>query len=287
MSDYMSENKKNNHLDPGLYVVSTPIGNLSDITLRALDVLKQSDYVLCEDTRHSLKLLNFYKIKKKLVSFHKFNETKKCKEIFDDIEGGKIISLISDAGTPLISDPGEFLVKLAREKKIKVTPVPGPSAVTAAISVAGFSSKFFFFGFLSKKTKERTQELESLCKVASSIVLYLPARDLKKSLEDFKIYFENRMIFIAREITKLHETYLSGTAEELLENIAANDLKGEITVVISDKSVDLEKADDVNLVYEINLLINKMSSKDMAEYLAKKLKISKKIIYQNILDLEK
>ena len=165
--------------------------------------------------------------------------------------------------------------------------MPGPSAVTAAISVAGFSSKFFFFGFLSKKTKDRTQELESLCKVASSIVLYLPARDLKKSLEDFKIYFENRMIFIAREITKLHETYLSGTAEELLENTGANDLKGEITVVISDKSVDLENAEDVNLVYEINLLINKISSKDMAEYLAKKLKISKKIIYQNILDLEK
>ena len=283
----MPENKKNNHLDPGLYVVSTPIGNLSDITLRALDVLKQSDYVLCEDTRHSLKLLNFYKIKKKLVSFHKFNETKKCKEIFDDIERGKIISLISDAGTPLISDPGEFLVKLAREKKIKVLPVPGPSAVTAAISVAGFSSKFFFFGFLSKKTKERTRELESLSKVDSSIVLYLPARDLKKLLEEFKIYFENRMIFIAREITKLHETYSSGTAEELLENIGANDLKGEITVVISDKLVDLEKAEDINLEYEINLLINKMSSKDMAEYLAKKLKISKKIIYQNILDLEK
>ena len=283
----MSENKKNNHLDPGLYVVSTPIGNLSDITLRALDVLKQSDYVLCEDTRHSLKLLNFYKIKKKLVSFHKFNEIKKCKEIFDDIIKGKIISLISDAGTPLISDPGEFLLKLAREKKIKVIPVPGPSAVTAAISVAGFSSKFFFFGFLSKKTKERTQELESLSKVDSSIVLYLPARDLKKLLEEFKIYFENRMIFIAREITKLHETYSSGRVEELLENIGANDLKGEITVVISDKSVDLKNAEDVNLVYEINLLINKMSSKDMAEYLAKKLKISKKIIYQNILDLEK
>ena len=251
----MSENKKNNHLDSGLYVVSTPIGNLSDI--------------------------------KKLVSFHKFNETKKCQEVFDDIEGGKIISLISDAGTPLISDPGEFLIKLARKKKIKVIPIPGPSAVTAAISVAGFSSKFFFYGFLSKKTKERIRELESLSKIDSSIVLYLPARDLKKSLEEFKIYFENRMVFVAREITKLHETYLSGTAEELLENIGANDLKGEITVVISDKSADLENAEDVNLVYEINLLINKMSSKDIVEYLAKKLKISKKIIYQNILDLEK
>ena len=283
----MSKNKKNNHLDSGLYVVSTPIGNLADITLRALDVLKQSDYILCEDTRHSLKLLNFYKIKKKLVSFHKFNEIKKCKKIFDDIEGGKIISLIPDAGTPLISDPGETLVKLAKEKNIKVVPIPGPSAVTAAISVAGFGSKFLFFGFLSKKTKERAQELESLCKVDSSIVLYLPARDLKKLLEEFKIYFGNRMMFIAREITKLHETYLSGRAEELLDNIGASDLKGEVTLVISDKLVDLENVEDVNLIYEINLLINKMSSKDITGYLAKKLKISKKIIYQNILNLEK
>ena len=115
----MLENKKNNLLDSGLYVVSTPIGNLSDITFRALEVLKQSDYVLCEDTRHSLKLLNFYKIKKKLVSFHKFNEIKNCQGIIDDIRSGKIISLISDAGTPLISDPGEVLVKLSQEKKNK------------------------------------------------------------------------------------------------------------------------------------------------------------------------
>ena len=147
----MSENRKNNLLDPALYVVSTPIGNLSDITLRALEVLKQSDYILCEDTRHSLKLLNFYNIKKKLISFHKFNEMKNIKEIFDDIDNGKIISLISDAGTPLISDPGEFLIKSAREQKVKVIPIPGPSAVTAAISVSGFDTKFFFFGFLSKK----------------------------------------------------------------------------------------------------------------------------------------
>ena len=176
----MSENRKNNLLDPALYVVSTPIGNLSDITLRALEVLKQSDYILCEDTRHSLKLLNFYNIKKKLISFHKFNEMKNIKEIFDDIDNGKIISLISDAGTPLISDPGEFLIKSAREQKVKVTPIPGPSAVTAAISVSGFDTKFFFFGFLSKKNNERTQELESLSKIANTIVLYLPARDLKK-----------------------------------------------------------------------------------------------------------
>ena len=211
----MSENRKNNLLDPALYVVSTPIGNLSDITLRALEVLKQSDYILCEDTRHSLKLLNFYNIKKKLISFHKFNEMKNIKEIFDDIDNGKIISLISDAGTPLISDPGEFLIKSAREQKVKVIPIPGPSAVTAAISVSGFDTKFFFFGFLSKKNNERTQELESLSKIANTIVLYLPARDLKKSLKEFQPHLADRQIFIAREITKIHETYLSGSISEL------------------------------------------------------------------------
>ena len=283
----MVENKKNNLLDPGLYVVSTPIGNLSDITFRALEVLKQSDYVLCEDTRHSLKLLNFYKIKKKLVSFHKFNETKNCQRIFDDICSGKIISLISDAGTPLISDPGEVLVRLAREQKIKVIPIPGASAVTAAVSVSGFSSKFFFFGFLSKQNNERLKELEFLSKVNSSIVLYLPARDLKKNLKEFQVHFNKREVFIAREITKLHESYITGDINEILKNLEPNDLKGEITLVIRDKSEDFKDTSSIDLTYEIKLLLTKMSSKDIAEYLAEKFKMSKKIIYQNILELNK
>ena len=147
----MLQNKKNNQLSPAIYVVSTPIGNLSDITFRAIEVLKKSDYILCEDTRHSLKLLNFYNIKNKLISFHKFNEKKNCNEILNDIRNGKSISLISDAGTPLISDPGEFLIKSARSLGIKVIPVPGPSATIAAISVSGFDTKFYFYGFLSKK----------------------------------------------------------------------------------------------------------------------------------------
>ena len=281
----MLENKKNNLLDSGLYVVSTPIGNLSDITFRALEVLKQSDYVLCEDTRHSLKLLNFYKIKKKLVSFHKFNEIKNCQGIIDDIRSGKIISLISDAGTPLISDPGEVLVKLSQEKKIKVIPIPGVSAVTAAVSVSGFSSKFFFFGFLSKQNNERLKELEFLSKVNSSIVLYLPARDLKKNLKEFQVHFNKREIFIAREITKLHESYITGNINEILKNLEPNDSKGEITLVIRDKSEDFKDTNSVDLNYEINLLLNKMSSKDIAEYLAEKFKKSKKIIYQTILEL--
>ena len=281
----MVENKKNNLLDPGLYVVSTPIGNLSDITFRALEVLKQSDYILCEDTRHSLKLLNFYKIKKKLKSNHKFNETKNCQGIFDDICLDKSIGLVSDAGTPLISDPGEVLVRLAREQKIKVIPIPGASAVTAAVSVSGFSSKFFFFGFLSKQNNERLKELEFLSKVNNSIVLYLPARDLKKNLKEFQVYFNERKIFIAREITKLHESYTTGDVSEILKNLKPNDLKGEITLVIRDKSKDSKDIKSIDLTYEIKLLLNKMSSKDIAEYLAEKFKMSKKIIYQNILEL--
>jgi 16S rRNA (cytidine1402-2'-O)-methyltransferase len=283
----MLVNKKNNLIDPALYVVSTPIGNLSDITFRALEVLKKSDYILCEDTRHSLKLLNYYNIKKKLISFHKFNEIKNVEEIFKDIGEGKIVSLISDAGTPLISDPGHFLVKSAREQNVKVVPVPGPSSVTAAMSVSGFDTKFYFYGFLSKTTNQREQELEVLSKINSSIVLFLPARDLKKILKEFPPYFGERPIFIAREITKLHETYLSGSVNELIHNIGTNDLKGEITLVICNKEEDSKNISNVDLIKEIKLLLNKMSSKDISEYLAEKLKISKKIIYQNVLKINK
>ena len=282
----MLQNKKNNQLSPAIYVVSTPIGNLSDITFRAIEVLKKSDYILCEDTRHSLKLLNFYNIKNKLISFHKFNEKKNCDEIFNDIRNGKSISLISDAGTPLISDPGEFLIKSARNLGIQVIPIPGPSATIAAISVSGFDTKFYFYGFLSKKNNERDKELEILSKINSSIVLYLPARDLKKYLNQFLLFFRNKQIFIAREITKLHETYLSGTVDELIKIISKDDFKGEITLVIDNKSAD-STVSNIDLKNEIKLLLNKMSSKDIAEYLAVKFKMSKKVIYQSILDMNK
>ena len=282
----MLQNKKNNQLSPAIYVVSTPIGNLSDITFRAIEVLKKSDYILCEDTRHSLKLLNFYNIKNKLISFHKFNEKKNCDEIFNDIRNGKSISLISDAGTPLISDPGEFLIKSARNLGIQVIPIPGPSATIAAISVSGFDTKFYFYGFLSKKNNERDKELEILSKINSSIVLYLPARDLKKYLNQFLLFFRDKQIFIAREITKMHETYLSGTADELIKIISKDDFKGEITLVIDNKSAD-STVSNIDLKNEIKLLLNKMSSKDIAEYLAVKFKMSKKVIYQSILDMNK
>ena len=145
----------------GLYIVSTPIGNLDDITLRSLEVLKKSDIILCEDTRRSLKLLNHYKIKKKLISYHKFNEQKELLKIIEYLNEGKILSLISDAGTPTLSDPGLLLVKTCVEKKIQVYPIPGPSAITAAVSASGFDDKFFFYGFLPKTENDLTKTLKN------------------------------------------------------------------------------------------------------------------------------
>ena len=237
----MLENKKNNNIKAGLYVVATPIGNLEDITFRALNVLRNSDYILCEDTRHSLKILNHYKIKAKLIAFHQHNENKNLEKIFNDIKEGKIISLISDAGTPLISDPGEIIVKQAREAELNVIPIPGPSATIASVSVAGFDTKFYFYGFLSKKNNIRKTEFEKLSQLSCTIVLYVPARDLKKTLKDIAVHLPLREILIAREITKIHETYYRGFPEDLIREMDEQSTKGEITIVISDKSVDLEK----------------------------------------------
>ena len=227
----MVENKKIKHIKPALYIVATPIGNLDDITFRALEVLKNSDYILCEDTRHSIKIFNHYKLKVKLVSFHKYNETKNLEKFLQDIENDKVISLISDAGTPLISDPGQFIVKKARERNLKVIPIPGPSAVIAAMSVSGFEDKFYFFGFLSKKQSMRTKEFKDLSQINSSIVLYIPARDLKKTLEEFLTYFPEKEILIAREISKIHESYIIGFPDQILQKLDKCLLKGEITIV--------------------------------------------------------
>jgi len=161
-----------------LYIVSTPIGNLDDITLRALEVLKKSDIILCEDTRRSIKLLNHYKIKKKLVSYHKFNEKKKLASIIEYFNEGKILSLISDAGTPLLSDPGRLLVNTCIENSIKVTPVPGVSSITSALSVSGFSDKFLFYGFLPKTENELEKVLSILSKSDLTQIFFIPSQKL-------------------------------------------------------------------------------------------------------------
>ena len=171
---------KSSKLKHGLYIVSTPIGNLSDITFRAIYVLNNSDYILCEDTRISKRLLERYKIRSKLISYHKFNETKNLKKIIEILKSNKIVSLISDAGTPTISDPGKILVKESVKNKIDIFPIPGASAVTSALSISGFSDQYYFFGFFPEKEKDLQEQLSLLSNLNCSIVFFVTKKNLTK-----------------------------------------------------------------------------------------------------------
>lgn len=269
-------------IKPGLYVVSTPIGNLDDISKRQQDILSSSDYILCEDTRVTSKLLNHLNIKKKLISYHSFNELKKTNDLINDLKENKVLSLVSDAGTPALSDPGRVIISKCHEENIKVIPIPGPSAITAAVSVSGFSDNFYFCGFLPKKNKEIDDYLLKIKLIKASLVFFMPARDLKKNSEYFLKFFKNTKFLIAREITKIHETYIKDDIKNLPLYIDKNE-KGEMTFIIDNSIEDLVK--NIDLDQEIKLLLGKMSSKDITDYLAKKLEINKKSIYQRVIDL--
>ena len=269
-------------IEPGLYVVSTPIGNLDDISKRQQEILSSSDYILCEDTRVTSKLLNHLNIKKKLISYHSFNELKKTNDLINDLKENRILSLVSDAGTPALSDPGRVIISRCYEEGIKVIPIPGPSAITAAVSVSGFSDNFYFCGFLPKKNKEIDDYLSKIKLIKASLVFFMPARDLKKNSEYFLKFFKNTKFLIAREITKIHETYIRDNIKNLPLYIDKNE-KGEMTFIVDNSIEDLVK--NIDLDKEIKLLLGKMSSKDIADYLAKKLEINKKSIYQRVIDL--
>ena len=198
-----------------LYIVSTPIGNLDDITLRALEVLKKTDIILCEDTRRSIKLLNHYKIKKRLVTYHKFNEKKQLAKIIEYFNEGKILSLISDAGTPLLSDPGRLLVNFCIENNIQVIPIPGVSSITTALSVSGFKDQFLFYGFLPKKKNELEKILSFLSQNEYTLVFFTPSKKLNFYIKNFKRFFSGRKILIAKEITKIHEAFIRDDIDKL------------------------------------------------------------------------
>ena len=227
-----SENK-NNQVKSGLYIVSTPIGNLGDITLRAIDVLKKSDYILCEDTRVSKNLLDKYEIKSKLISNHKFNEKKNLSKIIEILKSNCIVSLISDAGTPSVSDPGAILINECLLNEINVFPLPGPSAVSSAVSISGFSEKFFFYGFFPEKNSELKEDFKNLENLDSSIIFFISPRKFNKSVEFIKEYFSGRKILVCREMTKFYEEYIR-TEVDILKPFKDNP-KGELTIVISEK----------------------------------------------------
>ena len=271
-------------ISKNLYIVSTPIGNLDDITLRALDILKKSDIILCEDTRHSIKLLNHYKIKKKLVSYHKFNEKKQIGPIVKYINDGKILSLISDAGTPLLSDPGRLLVNQCLINNIKVIPIPGASSITAAMSVSGFKDKFLFYGFLPKTINELEKVLSSLSNNNFTQVFFIPSKKINFYLKSFKKYFFGRKIVIAKEITKIHEEFL----REDIGNLKTinNPFKGELTIVISDKNVDLKVINEEKIVNKAKKYLKKYSLKDTVNLILETEKTSKKKVYDLCLKIK-
>jgi 16S rRNA (cytidine1402-2'-O)-methyltransferase len=267
-----------------LYIVSTPIGNLDDITLRALEVLKKSDIILCEDTRRSLKLLNHYKIKKKLVSYHKFNEKKQLANIIKYFNEGKILSLISDAGTPLLSDPGRLLVNECIENFIKVTPVPGVSSITSALSVSGFSDKFLFYGFLPKTENELEKVLSSLSKSSFTQIFFISSKKLNFYIRAIKKFYLGRKILIAKEITKIHEAFIRDKIDEL--KIFKSTIKGELTIVISENESKIRIFDEVKVVNKIKKYLKTYTLKDTVNLILETEDINKKKVYDLCLQVK-
>ncbi|MDA8764879.1 16S rRNA (cytidine(1402)-2'-O)-methyltransferase [Candidatus Pelagibacter bacterium] len=250
-------------LSPCLYIVSTPIGNLNDITFRAIEVLKKSDIILCEDTRHSSKLLNHFKIKKKLISYHKFNEKKQVLNIIEYINQGKILSLISDAGTPLLSDPGRILVNQCIKEKIKIVPIPGVCSITTAMSVSGFKDHFLFYGFLPKKENELKKILNILSQHLFSQVFFIPALKINFYLKMFKEYFSGRKILIAKELTKIHETLLREDVDKV--KMFDERVRGELTVIVSEKLIEKKSFDKEKIVNKAKKYLKKYSLKDTVD----------------------
>jgi 16S rRNA (cytidine1402-2'-O)-methyltransferase len=273
---------------PGaLYIVATPIGNLEDLTLRALRILKEVDLIAAEDTRHSRKLLDHYGIQTQLTSYHEHNEQAKARHLVERMQRGESIALISDAGTPVISDPGHRLVQEAIRSGISVSPIPGPSALMAALSASGLSvERFSFEGFLPAKRKERREKLQSLRAEMRTMIFYEAPHRARESLADIGEILGDREMVLAREITKVHEEFLRGSAVDLSAQLADREWRGELTLVIAGASA--VPAAPESIMAEIRSLKNGgMRVKEIAALLGEKYSVKKRDVYRMILDLEK
>jgi 16S rRNA (cytidine1402-2'-O)-methyltransferase len=269
-----------------LYIVATPIGNLEDLTFRAVRILKEVDLIAAEDTRHSRKLLDHYGIKTPLTSYHEHNERSKAGHLIERIQGGQNIALISDAGTPVLSDPGYRLVREAIRSGISVSPVPGPSALVAALSASGLSMESFAFeGFLPAKPKERREKLQSLRAEKRTLVFYETPHRLKESLADIGEIFGAREMVLAREITKVHEEFLRGSALDLSAQLAQREWRGELTLMIA--GARDEGAAPETIVAEIRRLKGEgVRVKEIAALLGEKYSVAKREVYRMVLELE-
>jgi 16S rRNA (cytidine1402-2'-O)-methyltransferase len=278
--------KKINELKYALYVVSTPIGNLKDITLRAIEILKQSEYILCEDTRVSKNLLEKYNIKSKLISNHKFNEKKNINKIIEILQSKMIVSIISDAGTPGISDPGKIIINECIKNNIDIYPVPGASAVTAAVSISGFSEKYYFYGFFPQKNKDLKEDFKTLSNLNCSIVFFISPQKINKSIGFIKNFFSDRKILICREISKFYEEHIrtNVTQLELFDKLP----KGELTIVLSEKDIKKNTYENLNESDKKNIkkMIKTLSIKDITDLIRQNKNISKKEIYSFCLKIK-
>jgi len=272
-----------------LYIVSTPIGNLQDISARAIKVLKDADLIACEDSRHTKKLLNNFGINTPLTSYHEHNELSKSQKLVEDLKEGKDIALVTDAGTPCVSDPGYRVVNLAVKNSIKVVPLPGPSSVFAALAVSGLpSDKFLFLGFLPKTKKQVEKICEQYINEPYTLILFESPKRIKKTLGYLLEGLGQREAVLCRELTKLHEEIVYGTLEELLQTFSDRDnIKGEITLVIKGFQEDkAESSDEIEVVITNRLkTLNNLglSLKDSVKVVCEDYKISKKTVYDKAL----
>jgi 16S rRNA (cytidine1402-2'-O)-methyltransferase len=273
-----------------LYLVATPIGNLEDITLRALRVLKEVDQIACEDTRHTLKLLNHFDIHKPLVSYHEHNELTRAPELVLAMEQGATIALVSDAGMPLVSDPGHRLVTLAIRHHIPVVPIPGPAALLTALSASGLpNDEFLFLGFLPARSGERQRTLERLRIEDRTLIFYEAPHRIADTIADAAAILGDRPACLAREVTKLHEEFRRGRLTELFQSLEAHPAKGEITLVIGppEETVPGAHADTAHsLAARVDELMHqaKLDRKEALKLAAKERGISKRDAYRQLLD---
>ncbi len=286
----MSENK-----DSGiLYICGTPIGNLEDITLRSLKILKEVNLIAAEDTRHTLKLLNHYRINTKVTSYYEYNKFKKASYLVEILKNGQDIALVSDAGMPGISDPGYVLIDLALKNNIKIIPVPGVSALITALVVSGLpTDKFVFEGFLPRKIKDRKRYFKSIENEERTIIFYETPHRLKKALKDMLEILGDRKVVIARELTKLYEEIIRGKLSQVLTEISTKEVKGEITLIVQGRIKKKENSSTDFLIKEciIEEYLKKLknqgySNKEIIKITQEKLNMPKNLIYKKLLEMK-
>lgn len=271
-----------------LYLIATPIGNLKDITYRAVEILKEVDVIAAEDTRHSLKLLNYLEISKPMISYHRHNEDTKTAELIRILQEGKSIGLITDAGTPGISDPGEEVVKEAIKEQIEVIPIPGACALINALISSGLGTKeFAFYGFLPLDKKLRNEKFEDIQKQNKTIIFYEAPHRLIKTLQEMEQRLGNIEVVLAKELTKIHETFTRGTIEEVLETL--EDVKGEYIILFenhakTEKQIEIENINQLSIEEQFEIYTKKgLSKKDAIKQIAKNNKVPKDTIYKRFI----